>query len=95
VLAIVPDSIVHDSLRLDVDPQPTRIVRVMVARVEYETPGDQRALVDAVLANDDTALAARGRFLEPELRVALRNEADASRVRALRRELSRLMRASP
>jgi hypothetical protein len=52
-------------LPLNIQPEPTNIVRVFVGRMELITPATVREVRDAVATSDWVALARYGRFLQP------------------------------
>jgi hypothetical protein len=86
VMYVVPRKVTDALLPLSIDPQPDRLVRVLVGRLEYVTP-EVQAEVETALRDrvaDDAAKAglaqARllrlGRFLEPHVRNALHRTED-------------------
>ena len=96
VMYVVPREVTDALLPLSIDPQPDRLVRVLVGRLEYVTP-EVEAEVETALRDrvaDDAATAglaqARllrlGRFLEPHVRNVLLRTADEA-VRASGRAL--------
>ena len=72
VIYIVPDSFVQQILPLSIQPEPARVNRVFVGRVELLTPATQKAIETAVISNDRAMLAKYGRFLAPMIETILR-----------------------
>lgn len=86
VLYVVPRRLVDHTLPLMISPEPDDTVRVLVGRLEYLTPEQERSMETALLdLHSDAAarrgaaesfLEAQGRFLEPKLRRAIDGTAD-------------------
>ena len=62
---IAPQHAVDAVLPLDITPRPADIVRVFVGRIELMTRETLADVKNALLKNDQRALAKYGRFLEP------------------------------
>lgn len=96
VLYVVPDEQTSAILPLAMTPAPQSLVRVLVGRLECIGPEQETLVRQALLdrKSDDAALRASaaatldglGRFLEPNLRLAIRTSQDA-RLRASAEEL--------
>jgi hypothetical protein len=96
VLCVLPQSWTDRFIPLTVDPEPRKVVRVMVGRVELLTPDRERLAERAVrdLASGDpearraafAALRDQGRYVEPVVRRVLRTTQDEG-VRALCKRL--------
>lgn len=65
VFYITPASAIESILPLQIEPQPGRIARVFVGRVEVITPEMRAAMKAAIERGDRGALERYGRFLEP------------------------------
>ena len=89
VLYIVPSAFVNATLPLHIEPAPASLVRVLVGRLEYQTDDDRAQLAVAVGTDDKATLAARGRFLEPELRDVLQRGYDGD----IRTKITALLRS--
>lgn len=66
-------------LPLDITPRPADTVRVFVGRIELGTRDTLAEVKRALLANDQPALAAYGRFLEPFMDRVLADSSPADR----------------
>ena len=62
---IAPREVVDAVLPLDVTPRPADTARVFVGRIELMVPETLADMKNALLKNDQRALAKYGRFLEP------------------------------
>ena len=62
---IAPQRAVDTVLPLDITPRPAEVVRVFVGRIELMTRETLADVKNALLRNDQPALATYGRFLEP------------------------------
>jgi hypothetical protein len=62
---IVPSAMVDQILPLTVQPQPAKVARVFVGRVEVFTPATIKAVQEAVNSRDTSVVATYGRFLGP------------------------------
>jgi hypothetical protein len=62
---IAPQRAVDAVLPLDITPRPANVVRVFVGRIELMTRETFADVKNALLRNDQRALAKYGRFLEP------------------------------
>jgi hypothetical protein len=62
---IVPSAMVDQILPLTVEPQPAKVARVFVGRVEVFTPATIKAVQDAIYTGDTSVVATYGRFLGP------------------------------
>jgi len=60
---LVPRRAIDGLLPLSVSPAPATIARAFVGRMELVTPATERAIRDALLANDLDALRPYARFL--------------------------------
>jgi hypothetical protein len=65
LLYIVPPHFVDTVLPLSIKPQPGRIVRVFVGRLELITPATGRELEKIITTHDIDGILRYGRFLEP------------------------------
>jgi hypothetical protein len=65
VFYVVPPQMVDQILPLTIEPKPAKVARVFVGRVEVFTPTTLAAVENAVIAKDQKALQAYGRFLGP------------------------------
>ena len=91
VFYIVPRKMTDEVLLLNINPQPTELVRVLVGRIELITPETQKAVEDQVTKLKDSAAEINdvamsikrehGRFSEPILKSILEKTTDA-RLRA-------------
>jgi len=77
LIYIVPARFIDNILPVTIDPEPAKIVRVFVGRLEIVTPATMRAVEAAVVSNDKVTLNKYGRFVEPILEVAKANESPA------------------
>jgi hypothetical protein len=64
LIYIVPRSEIETILPLQITPTPTDVVRLFVGRMELITPAIEKAVRDALLADDIATLRAYGRFLQ-------------------------------
>lgn len=78
LIYIVPRSFVDQILPLTIEPQPAKIERVFVGRMELLTPATQQAIETAAAAHDKTVLEKYGRFLAPMIETVLRKNPDAT-----------------
>jgi hypothetical protein len=62
---IAPQRVVDAVLPLEITPRPAEVVRVFVGRIELMTRQTLADVRNALLTNDQRALAQYGRFLEP------------------------------
>jgi hypothetical protein len=76
---IVPSRVIDSVLPLDVNPPPSDLTRVFVARTELFTPAAERELRIALLENDIASLRKYGRFLDVIGRRVIANASDADR----------------
>ncbi len=86
VLYLLPEKMTQELLPLKVDPQPTELKRVLVARVDVMTPEQTAAVEELVreLGSEsitvreaaEKKLAVYGRFAEPALTEAVRTSTD-------------------
>jgi hypothetical protein len=88
LLYIVPRQFVDSILPLSINPAPAETVRVFVGRLELITPATQRAVEQALAANDKTTLTRYGRFLAPILENMIANEKNPSRQAQFREYLN-------
>jgi len=65
VFYIVPPRSVDATLPLKIEPQPARVARAFVGRIEVITSVTERAVADAIRANNKVALDPYKRFLRP------------------------------
>ncbi len=90
IIYIVPPQRVNTVLPLEVDPAPSRIVRVFVGRIELITDEMKKSVEDALEANDRCLLDHYGRFLDPILRrIVAENPGAAARIDQLRASAGR------
>jgi hypothetical protein len=100
VLYVVPDAITRAILPLDMQPEPTSLVRVLVGRLECIAPEKEAEVRHALLdrlstdpaqrAAAEDCLARLGRFLEPHLRRAVASSTDAQVVTSAKELLAAL-----
>jgi hypothetical protein len=72
LIYIVPNSFVEKILPLSIQPQPAKIQRTFVGRLELLTPATQNAIETAAAGHDKAALAKYGRFVAPMIEMMLR-----------------------
>ena len=77
LIYIVPRSFVDNILPLTIEPQPAKVHRVFVGRLELLTNATQNAIETAAAARDKATLAKYGRFLAPMIETILRERPDA------------------
>jgi hypothetical protein len=65
VFYIVPPSSVDANLPLKIEPQPAKIARAFVGRIEVITAATERAVADAIRTDNKPALDPYKRFLRP------------------------------
>jgi len=65
IFYLVPSRTVDSILPLTIEPQPARIARAFVGRMEVITPATQDEVLAAIRTNDRSVLETYGRFLEP------------------------------
>jgi hypothetical protein len=68
LIYILPTPAVNALLPLQVEPAPSRTVRVFVGRIELVTPETRQAVESAIANSDWPALDRYNRFLDPILR---------------------------
>ncbi len=71
LIYVVPNSFVEKILPLSIQPQPAKIQRVFVGRMELLTPTTRSAIETAVAGRDKAALAKYGRFVAPIIEMIL------------------------
>jgi hypothetical protein len=76
---IVPRSIVDSILPLSIDPQPARLTRVFVGRIELLTPTTETSIEAALASHDTESLRKYGRFLDPLFNIILAKQSDPAR----------------
>jgi hypothetical protein len=76
LIYVVPQSFVDNILPLTIEPQPAKVRRVFVGRLELLTNATQNAIETAAAARDKTTLAKYGRFLAPMIETILRKKSD-------------------
>jgi len=79
LIYIVPGGFTNNILPVAIDPNPTKIIRVFVGRLEIVTPATMRAVKAAVASRDEVTLKKYGRFVEPILEVASANQSPAGK----------------
>jgi hypothetical protein len=79
LLYIVPREFVDSVLPLSINPSPAQIVRVFVGRMELVTPATQRAVEQALAAQDQITLTRYDRFLVPILENMIAGEKNGSK----------------
>jgi hypothetical protein len=100
VFYILPRQTTDAVLPIQIDPQPTELVRVMVCRTEVITP-EMEASIELSVANLDSSVAAKrqqakqaleqyGRFAEPILKRVMQKTGDA----ALQSRIAKLIKSS-
>jgi hypothetical protein len=77
LIYIVPNSFVEKILPLSIQPQPAKVQRVFIGRMELLTPATQSAIETAVSSHDELTLAKYGRFLAPMIEEMLRKNPDS------------------
>lgn len=77
---VVPSRIINAVLPLDINPAPSEVERVFVARTELVTPAVEKAVRTALLENDMASLRTYGRFLDVIGRRAIANASDGDRM---------------
>jgi hypothetical protein len=82
VFYFAPRRTVDTILPLEVVPEPTRVERVFVGRIELVTPAIEAEVRDAIAHNDGRVLQKYGRFIEPILARVLPASTPAERMRA-------------
>ena len=78
MIYIVPRSFVDQILPLRIEPQPAKIERVFVGRMELLTPATQNAIEAAAVSGDKKSLKKYGRFLAPMIEMIVRKNPDAA-----------------
>ena len=78
LIYIVPRGFIDKVLPLTIDPAPAQIVRIFVGRLEIVTPATVKAVETALASDDEVTLNKYGRFLEPILRTARKEQARAT-----------------
>ena len=78
LIYIVPRPFVDQILPLAIEPQPAKMERVFVGRMELLTPATQQAIETAAAARDKTVLEKYGRFLAPMIEEMLRKNPDSA-----------------
>ena len=76
---VVPREVIDRVLPLEINPAPSEIARVFVARTELFTPATVSTIARALLVNDFGTLRKYGRFLEAIGRQILANAPQADR----------------
>ena len=76
LIYIVPRSFVDNILPLTIEPQPAKVHRVFVGRLELLTNATQNAIETAAAARDKATLAKYGRFLAPMIETILRKKSN-------------------
>jgi hypothetical protein len=86
VLYLVPRTVTDVKLPMAIEPAPSELVRVLVGRLEYLTPGTEQEIATALRdrfssdpearAASDARLARFGRFLEPAVRRVMATNSD-------------------
>jgi hypothetical protein len=76
---ILPTEFVNTILPLNIAPAPSNTVRVFVGRLEVVTPATQRAVQTALASHDQETLRKYSRFLEPILRVMMKQDSSNQR----------------
>jgi len=77
---VVPSRIINAVLPLDINPAPSEVERVFVARTELVTPAVEKAVRTALLENDMASLRTYGRFFDVIGRRAIANASDGDRM---------------
>jgi hypothetical protein len=93
LIYIVPNSFVEKLLPLSIQPQPAKILRVFVGRMELLTLATQNAIETAVAAHDKTILAEYGRFVAPMIETILRRNPSSIHSAELNDELTGIYRS--
>jgi len=90
LIYIVPNSFVEKILPLSIQPQPAKVRRVFVGRIELLTPAAQKAIETAASTHDKAALAKYVRFAAPMIEMILRRNPSSAHSAELSQELSRI-----
>jgi hypothetical protein len=93
LIYIVPNSFVEKILPISIQPQPAKVQRVFVGRMELLTSATQNAIETAVSTHDKAALAKYGRFVAPMIEMMLRRNPNSAHSAELSQELSGIYRA--
>jgi hypothetical protein len=78
LIYIVPDSFVEKILPLSIQPQPAKVQRVFVGRMELLTPATQNAIETVAASHDKAAFAEYGRFLPALIELILRKNPEST-----------------
>jgi hypothetical protein len=78
LIYIVPRGFIDKVLPLTINPAPSQITRVFVGRLEIVTPATAQAVETARASGDEVTLNKYGRFLEPILQIARKEQATDS-----------------
>jgi hypothetical protein len=90
LIYIVPNSFVEKILPLSVQPQPAKIQRVFVGRMELLTPATLNAIETAVSSLDARTLAKYGRFLPALIELILRKNPESTHAADLGQVLNKI-----
>jgi hypothetical protein len=93
LIYVVPNSFVETILPLSIQPQPAKIRRVFVGRMELLTPATQNAIEAATATHDKAILARYGRFAAPMIEMILRKNPRPVHTTELNEELSGIYRS--
>jgi hypothetical protein len=93
LIYIVPNSFVEKILPLSIQPQPAKIQRVFVGRLELLTPATQNAIETAVAGHDKATLSKYGRFVAPMIEMILRRNPNSAHSAELNDELTGIYRS--
>jgi len=89
----VPNSFVEKILPLSIQPQPAKIQRVFVGRMELLTPATQNAIETAAATHDNAILSKYGRFVAPMIEMILRRNPSSIHSAELNDELTGIYRS--
>jgi hypothetical protein len=92
LIYIVPNAFVEKILPLSIQPQPARIQRVFVGRLELLTAATQSAIETATATHDKATLARYGRFAAPMIEMILRRNPNSAHSTELSQELNGIYR---
>jgi len=92
LIYIVPNTFVEKILPLSIEPQPAKVHRVFVGRMELLTPATQNAIETAVATHDRPTLAKYGRFVAPMIETILRKNQNSVHSAELTEALSEIYR---
>ncbi len=93
LIYIVPNTFVEQILPLSIEPQPAKIHRVFVGRMELLTPAIHADIETAAATHDKATLAKYGRFLLPMIETILRKNQNSVHSVELTEALTQIYRS--